>query len=404
MAKNGCQPRGDMEGIGLGMAILSLFIWIGLLLFRGQFWRTDQQLSMGQSPLDYWPAVCVVIPARNEVDLIGLTIKSLLTQDYLGNFILILVDDDSTDGTAEVAQEMASSLGKGNQLQIIPSQPLPNGWTGKLWALDQGTRYAQSLALNPLYILLSDADIEHDRRNLSQLIMKAERESLDLASLMVYLRCQSFWEKLLIPAFIFFFAKLYPFRQVNNPKNSTAAAAGGCILIRTQALIRIGGIASIRHALIDDCTLAQRVKAGNPFHPIWLGLSKTTHSLRPYDTLSAIWNMVARSAYTQLDYSPIRLLGTFIGMTIVYLIPPMGLGFGLVTGQWILVTVSLSTWVLMSLMYQLTIHFYRINPMWSITLPITAFLYTLMTLDSAWRHWQGRGGAWKGRVYSGESP
>jgi hopene-associated glycosyltransferase HpnB len=182
---------------------------------------------MGQSPLDYWPAVCVVIPARNEVDLIGLTIKSLLTQDYLGNFILILVDDDSTDGTAEVAQEMASSLGKGDQLQIIPSQPLPNGWTGKLWALDQGTRYAQSLALNPLYILLSDADIEHDRRNLSQLIMKAERESLDLVSLMVYLRCQSFWEKLLIPAFIFFFAKLYPFRQVNNPKNSTAAAAGG---------------------------------------------------------------------------------------------------------------------------------------------------------------------------------
>jgi hypothetical protein len=156
--------------------------------------------------------------------------------------------------------------------------------------------------------------------------------------------------------------------------------------------------------LIDDCTLAQRVKAGNPFHPIWLGLSKTTYSLRPYDTLSAIWNMVSRSAYTQLDYSPIRLLGTLIGMTIVYLIPPMGLGFGLVTGQWILVTVSLSTWLLMSLMYQLTIHFYRINPMWSITLPITAFLYTLMTLDSAWRHWQGRGGAWKGRVYSGESP
>jgi len=385
-----------MSEIFAGLALLSLAIWIYLVCFRGQFWRTDRRLSAQLLPLDKSPSVCIIIPARNEADLLPITLRSLLTQDYSGTLNLFLVDDHSTDRTAEVARETAETLGKSDQLHILSAAPLPPGWTGKLWALDQGVQKA--MTLEPDYILLTDADIEHDRANLSQLVAKAVGDDRELVSLMVRLRCQSIWEKLLIPAFVFFFAKLYPFRWVNEPENSIAGAAGGCSLIRREALTRIGGIQAIRQALIDDCALAEAIKSSGS-RRIWLGLSDSTRSLRPYDSLETIWTMVARTAFTQLNYSPLLLIGTVFGMSLIYLLPPLGAVFGIVAGQWSIAIPSLFAYLLMSLAYVPIVRFYRC-PIWlSGCLPTIAFLYTLMTIDSARRHWQGKGGAWKGRVY-----
>ncbi|MFM2064919.1 MAG: Undecaprenyl-phosphate 4-deoxy-4-formamido-L-arabinose transferase [Cyanobacteriota bacterium] len=385
-----------------GLMLLSLAIWLFLLLFWGQFWRVDQQLETAQNKLQSLPTVCVIVPARNEADVIPISLRSLLLQDYPGNFNVFLVDDQSTDGTANFAQGVAYAVDKLEQLQIVSSTDLPLGWTGKLWAMEQGVKAAvekfheTSLKL-PDYFLLTDADIEHDISNLRRLVTKAETENLDLVSIMVRLRCKSFWEQLLIPAFVFFFQKLYPFRWVNNPKKSTAAAAGGCILIRTETLEKIGGLQIIRQALIDDCSLAKAVKSHQG--KIWLGLSALTYSLRPYDSLETIWNMVARSAYTQLNYSPFLLVGSVLGMILVYMLPPLGIILGLVLGNLPITIIGLFTWLLMTFAYFPIIAFYK-SPLWlAFCLPIIAFLYTLMTLDSANRHWQGKGGAWKGRVY-----
>jgi hopene-associated glycosyltransferase HpnB len=381
------------------LTVLSLVIWIGLLSFRGQFWRTDQKLEATEIPLSSLPRVCVVIPARNEADLLPITLRSLLLQDYPGDFYIFLVDDRSTDGTADFAQGAAYALNKAEQLHIVSGKSLPHGWSGKLWAVEQGVQIANEFT--PDYFLLTDADIEHDSGNLRRLVAKAEQEELDLVSVMVRLRCESFWEQLLIPAFVFFFQKLYPFRWVNNPKNPTAAAAGGSILIRKSALERIGGIATIRQALIDDCALAKAVKGTKGQGRIWLGLSALTRSLRPYKTLDTVWDMVARTAYTQLNYSPLLLVGTVAAMTVIYLIPPIAVIFGSLTGIWAIALVGLSAWLLMTVAYLPTIRFYKC-PIWlAFCLPAIAFLYTLMTVDSALRHWQGRGGAWKGRVYPG---
>lgn len=392
-----------MKEIGLGLTVLSLAIWVGLLCWRGQFWQADQGLEV-QAKVEVWPSVCAVIPARNEATLLPVTLRSLLMQDYPG-LSIILVDDQSTDGTASVALRVAQALDKGWQLNIISAEPLPPGWTGKLWALEQGIRQAQTLTPPPDYFLLTDADIEHDTKNLRQLVAKAQQDDLDLVSLMVLLRCQSFWEKLLIPAFVFFFQKLYPFRWVNDPINRTAAAAGGCILIAREALVRVGGIQAVRLALIDDCALAQAVKFTAHSKPdvkgrIWLGLSSLTRSLRPYPSLESIWEMVARTAFTQLKYSPWLLLGTLVGMTLIYAVPPAGVIVGGLTGNWLVAIAGLSGWLLMSWAYLPTIRFYGCSPWLAFCLPAIALLYTLMTLDSALRHWQGRGGAWKGRVYS----
>ncbi|MBD2434435.1 MULTISPECIES: glycosyltransferase [Fischerella] len=400
-----------MEKIELAIVIVSLLIWIALLTLWGQFWQTDQQLEVTETHLEKLPSVCVVIPARNEADLLPKTLRSLLCQNYPGSFTIFLVDDHSTDGTAEVAQQTAQALNKDQQLHLITAQALPPGWSGKLWAMEQGINKATTI-LEPDYLLLTDADIEHDPVNLHQLVAKAEQENLDLVSLMVRLRCENFWEKLLIPAFVFFFQKLYPFRWVNDPQKSTAAAAGGCILIRTAALKRIGGLQVIRQALIDDCALAHAIKSvkssspPSPHHStspkIWLGLSSSTHSLRPYPSLSPIWDMIARTAFTQLNYSPLLLIGTLVGMILVYIVPPLGLIVGTLTGNWLVALTGLSAWLLMSLAYLPMVRFYQC-PLWlAFCLPIIAFLYTLMTLDSALRYWQGRGGGWKGRVYKAE--
>ncbi|MBD0264375.1 MAG: glycosyltransferase, partial [Tolypothrix sp. Co-bin9] len=253
-----------MEGIIFGVILLSLATWIGLLTLRGQFWRTDQRLEVEKIRLESLPTVCAVIPARNEADLLPTTVRSLLRQDYHGSFTVFLVDDHSTDGTPDIAEGVAHALNKSQQLHIVSAQALPSGWTGKLWAIEQGIQAVETEDVasveKPDYFLLTDADIEHDVANLRRLVAKAEKDNLDLVSVMVRLRCKSLWEQLLIPAFVFFFQKIYPFRWVNDPNNTTAAAAGGCILIRREALNRIGGIKAVRHALIDDCALASAVK------------------------------------------------------------------------------------------------------------------------------------------------
>ncbi len=428
-----------MGVIVLGLMLLSLTIWLGLLCFWGQFWRTDQQLeveTLYTKSLQSLPVVCAVVPARNEAELIPTSLRSLLLQDYPGSFNVFLVDDRSTDRTANFAEGVAHAVGKPQQLHIISGVSLPPGWSGKLWALEQGINRASKFA--PDYFFLTDADIAHDPDNLRRLVAKAVQEDLDMVSVMVRLRCESFWEKLLIPAFVFFFQKLYPFRWVNNPNNPTAAAAGGSILIAREALERIGGIQVIRQALIDDCALAQAVKQSGgvgsrewgvekqesrgykgdkknnnhvpcsmPNAPcpipnqgrIWLGLSSLTRSLRPYDSLATIWDMVARTAYTQLNYSPLLLLGTLVGMPLIYLVPPVCVILGAVWSNWAIALTGLLGWLLMSLTYYPTIRFYKCPPWLAFSLPAIAFLYTLMTLNSALRHWQGRGGAWKGRVY-----
>jgi hopene-associated glycosyltransferase HpnB len=377
----------------LTIGLLSLAIWIYLLTLRGQFWRTDvrlENLPWGGP----WPTVVIIIPARNEADLIATVLSSLLAQDYAGEFRIYLVDDQSDDGTATIAQAIST-----DRLHIITAQPLPQNWTGKLWALHQGI-IAATAKHDPEYFLLTDADISHDRSNLTNLVTKAITDDCDLVSLMVRLRCHSFWERLLIPAFVFFFAKLYPFRQVNNPACMTAAAAGGCSLVKSAAIAEIGGIASLQNALIDDCTLAAKIKhRGAKHHNIWLGLSQTTHSLRPYESLNSIWQMVARTAYTQLNYSPLLLLGTVIGMYLVYLAAPIGIITGLITHSLPLLIVNLITYSLITIAYFPTTRFYRIPIVYAFCLPAIGLLYSAMTIDSARQHWQGNGGKWKGRSY-----
>lgn len=399
--ENGVYELGRSWGlwpmVSLGLVTISLCIWLVLLLAWGNFWRADQQLTpAGAAPMPAnWPKIKVIIPARNEADVIATSLTSLLNQDYPGAWQILLVDDQSQDGTSEIAQATAAALHKSAQLKVIEGAPLPPGWSGKLWALEQGIKAAQ--ADDPQHLLLTDADIAHSAGNLRELVQKATTEHLALVSLMVQLRCQSFWEKLLIPAFIFFFQKLYPFPWVNDPQRKTAAAAGGCILLENQALQAVGGIGVIRQALIDDCSLAAAFK--NQGYPIWLGLSSTTRSLRPYPDLASIWTMVARTAYTQLNYSPWLLLGTLVGMTLVYLIAPLGVIWGLVTGSGLVLLLAMLTWILMAIAYSPTIRLYHLNWAWSLALPGIAFLYNLMTFDSARRHWLGQGGAWKGRTY-----
>lgn len=389
-----------MNAFGLAISLLSLAIWLGLWLAWGKFWRADQLLEDENESLELqaWPTVAVVIPARNEADLLPTTLRSHFQQDYPGQQTVVLVDDHSSDGTAQVARQVAQKLDREEQLVAIAAEPLPPSWTGKLWALEQGTKRAKALESTPKYLLLTDADIDRDPLTLRRLVAKAERHNLSLVSAMVRLRCTTAWEQWLIPAFVFFFQKLYPFPWVNDANKSTAAAAGGCILIRRDVLAKIGGIAAIREALIDDCALAQAVKAGGQ-RAIWLGLSRDTLSLRPYPSLGSIWTMVARTAYTQLHYSPLLLLGTLVGMFLVYCVPPLAVVLGIAIAQPVVALIGIATWLLMARLYWPTLHFYDC-PIWmSLGLPAIATLYTFMTLDSARRHWQGRGGAWKGRVY-----
>ncbi|WP_348281218.1 glycosyltransferase [Burkholderia pseudomallei] len=335
-----------------------------------------------------------VVPARNEADVIGEAVRSLVEQAYEGAFHLIVVDDHSTDGTAEAARAAAAAVGCADRLTVLAAQPLPAGWSGKVWAQSQGIAAVRSLGLPADYLLLTDADIGHPPDAVAQLVTRAQAEQRDLVSLMVRLRCDSFWEKALIPAFVFFFAKLYPFSWINDPRNRTAGAAGGCMLVRRDALEEAGGIESIRGALIDDCSLAAQIKhRGAGRHPIRLDLADRSVSLRPYDSWRDIWNMIARTAFTQLRYSPVLLLGTLVGMTILYLVPPVAaLAYGArAWPAWL-------AWASMCTAYAPMLSYYRRSPWWAPALPLVALFYVGATFASAVRYWRGKGGQWKARV------
>jgi hopene-associated glycosyltransferase HpnB len=378
-----------VSDVSLALAGLSLAIWLYLLLFRGFFWLA--RVPAPVAPPARWPSVVAVVPARNEAELVGEAVASLLAQDYPGRFSVVLVDDHSEDGTAEIARAMAAALGRSARLTVLGAQALPAGWTGKLWALSEGVRQVEERGDAPELILFTDADIAHHRSNLAELVARLEGEGRDLVSLMVRLRCRSWAERLTIPAFVFFFAMLYPFSWSNDPRRRTAAAAGGCVLLRRGTFERIGGFAAIRGALIDDCALAKAVKASGG--SIWLGLTHQTRSLRPYPRLADIWHMVARTAYAQLRYSPLLLAGTVLGLGLTYLVPP-ALAFGDGAAGWF----ALAAWAAMSLAYLPMVRFYGLSPLWAPLLPATSLVYLAATLDSARRYRRGAGGEWKGRV------
>ena len=373
--------------IGL-VTCLPLAIWIYLLLGRGGFWLARERDDRAQPPEPpTWPAVTAVVPARDEADVIARSIGSLLAQDYPGPFRVVLVDDDSSDGTGRLARALLNS----EALTVIQGAPLPADWTGKLWAMKQGVDAAGPGEGSPKYLLLTDADIAHAPDNLRRLVARAAAGGLVLTSLMAKLRCANGAERMLIPAFVYFFALVYPFAKVNDPKSRVAGAAGGCMLARADALAAAGGITAIRTALIDDCTLGALMKAQGP---IWLGLTERARSIRPYATIGEIGRMIARSAYAQLDYSPLILAVAVLGMVLTYLAAPV-VAIA-VPGVWRWAGVA--AWALMALSFQPMLRFYRRSPLWGLVLPVIGALYTLFTLQSAIDVWRGRGGAWKGRV------
>jgi hopene-associated glycosyltransferase HpnB len=385
----------------LDFAALSLAVWLYLLLGRDGFWRAHPRIEDEASAAPQsWPAVVAIVPARDEAAHVETALCSLLAQDYPGELAVVLVDDQSEDATAAIGRRLAT--GQSRTLEVIGARPLPGGWSGKLWAISEGLRHAPPCWPDACYILLTDADIAHAPGNLARLVAKAEAERLDLTSLMVRLHCASFWERLLIPPFVFFFQKLYPFAAVNRPQRTIAAAAGGCMLVRHRALEEAGGIEAIRAELIDDVALARAIKGRPGGGRIWLGLTDATTSLRRYDHLAEIWAMVVRSADTQLRHSSARLALTVSGMVVTYLIPPLGLGVGILQGDPWLAALALAAWTLMALAYRPTAEFYRLATPWLFTLPLAVALYTAMTVDSAIRHRRGRGGRWKGRVLSPE--
>ena len=372
------------------LAGLSCVAWFYLVFFHGGFWRADQRLGDGALPvLRHWPPVLVVIPARNEAGVIQRCIASLLAQDYPHEFPIVLVDDNSTDATAALARSAAPR----GRLTVVKGQALPARWTGKVWAMSQGVARGDCVLPGARYVLFSDADINHGPDSLRRLVVRAEAGRLDMASLMVMLSVAGFWERFLIPPFIFFFQMLYPFARVNDPNASPAAAAGGCMLVRCSALRAAGGLTAIREAVIDDCALARAlaVRGGR----LWLGLTTKTYSLRPYAGLSGIWNMVARRAYAQLGHSPWRLVLCIVGMALVYAVP-LAAFLAPLNGA----AAGLAAYGLMCWAYLPTVRLYRQRWPAALLLPFAAALYMAMTVGSAWCAWRGRGGAWKGRVYN----
>jgi hopene-associated glycosyltransferase HpnB len=378
--------------VDLALAGAGLAVWLYLLLARGGFWRANVREETGSPPDPAtWPAVAAVIPARNEADVMPATLPGLLTQDYAGPLTVIVTDDQSGDGTAEVARSTADALGAGSRLTVVEGLALPRGWTGKLWAMQQGIEKARSAAQKPRYLLLTDADIAYDPGVVRRLVARAETQGLVLTSLMVKLRCESLAERALIPAFVFFFQMLYPFASVNRRESTMAAAAGGCMLVRLDALEAAGGIEPIRASLIDDCALGRSMKRQGP---VWLGLTASARSLRPYPGFADIRRMVARSAYDQLNYSPLLLALTVIAMTLTYLLPPLMA----VQGTGLAQAAGFLTWAIMTVAFLPIVRFYSLTVLWAAALPVIAGCYMLFTLDSALQHWRGKGGLWKGRV------
>lgn len=378
---------------------LSLAAWLWLLLARGFFWRTDVRLPAREEP-DVWPPVCVVVPARDEAAVLPASLPSLLAQDYPGRAEVFLIDDGSTDGTGELACELARRHGGLPLTVASPGEP-PAGWTGKLWAVRHGIDLAR--VREPEYLLLTDADIAHAPDSLRALVSAAGTGGFDVVSQMARLRVESLWERLVVPAFVYFFAQLYPFRWIGGGRagsggTRTAAAAGGCVLLRTDAAERARIPDAIRQAVIDDVALARAVKGTGG--RVWLGLADRVDSVRPYPRLHDLWRMVSRSAYAQLRHNPLVLAGTVIGLALVYLVPPASVCVGLAAGQGTTAVPGAAAWLVMAGTYLPMLRYYR-QPRWlAPLLPFTAFLYLLMTVDSAVQHYRGRGAAWKGRTYA----
>ncbi len=372
-------------------AACTVAIWLYLIFGRGLFWRLNEPRDSEDRQAERsLKRVAIVIPARNEAESIGQALGSLLSQDYSGPYHIFLVDDHSQDGTADVALSAARDAGKPALLTAIHARPLPSGWTGKLWALAEGVDRAR--AFQPDYILFSDADIAHASDNLARLAERAEAGGFDLVSCMVRLRCETFAERALIPAFTFFFFMLYPPAWTRSPKHATAGAAGGCILIRWPALARIGGVAAIRGELIDDCALAKAVKrAGGK---IWLGVTSNTRSIRGYGTFGEIGRMISRTAFWQLRHSSWLLAATLAGLFMTYMLPPLLL----LTGRLVSACLGAAAWALMMAAFAPSLRFYGLTMLWAPVLPAIALFYAGATVHSALHYWSGRGGEWKGRV------
>jgi hopene-associated glycosyltransferase HpnB len=373
------------------IAGMALAAWIWLAMLHGGFWRVRFPAAVPEPRR--WPAVVAIVPARDEADVIEPALASLLTQDYPGPLHVIVVDDHSADGTAAAAMACARRLGRESRLSVVAARVLPPGWAGKVWAQAEGLAALRERFPATDYVLFTDADIAHGSAALRQLAAPAEAHRYVLTSLMVRLRCDSKAEKSLVPAFVFFFAMLYPFSRVNAPETPTAAAAGGCMLVRLDALLAGGGLAPIRHALIDDCALAAMLK---PHGPIRLDLAEDSHSLRAYGW-AAFWNMIARSAYTQLHHSPGWLAATVAGMLLLYAAPPVlaiGAVFGLPPTT---AMMAAAAWLIMSALYWPMLRYYGRPPAQAPLLPLVAMFYLGATIASSWRHWRGRGGQWKGR-------
>ncbi len=371
------------------LAAIPLAIWLYLLLARGSFWRLSED-KIEPRQLEDWPHVVAVVPARNEATAISQAISSIAKQDYPGEFSIIVVDDHSEDGTAALAQQAANESGASQRLKIHSAAPLAPGWTGKLWALHEGISATSEKGVE--FFWFTDADIEHAPDTLRRLVFRAEKNTLDLTSLMVLLQANTFAERLLIPAFLYFFLLLYPPRWIADPNASTAGAAGGCILLRRNVLAPIGGIASIRGEVIDDCTLARAVKKNGG--KIWMGLTRVSVSLRGYGTFAEIRDLIARTAFTQLHYSFAFLAVALAGLFGTFLLPWI-LFFAYPGEAWLLVDTAIA---LMTATFLVTVRFYNLSAAWALTLPFAAVFYGYATCVSAVRYWLGRGGQWKGRA------
>ena len=371
----------------LGAAAVAF--WVYLIAFRGFFWWVRHTpLAATPTPRTPQPSIVAVMPARDEAALIGRAVASLLGQTYPGPFHIVVVDDHSSDGTAEAARAAAAACGGADRLTVATAEPVPSGWTGKLWAVRHGIGIARKR--EPDYLLLIDADIVHAPDNLAQLVERAERGGYDLVSLMVRLHCRSLWEQLLIPAFVFFFFKLYPPRRVADPARRTAAAAGGCMLLRRGTLEHIGGVDGIRHEIIDDCALARHVKAVGA---VWLGAARDTCSIREYGSWRPIWDMIERCAFAQLRYSTLALVATITAMAAIYFAPPLLLTSGTTSG----VLLGAAAWAGMTLAFVPILRSYDCPLALAPLLPAIALFYMAATVASAISFWRGRGGYWKGR-------
>ncbi len=380
-------------------SLIPLAIWAYLLFGRGWFWLCSERddsaaatngVARTQEP-DAWPSIVAIIPARDEADTIARSVGSLLRQDYSGQLSVMVVDDQSTDGTAAVASAAASSANAVNRLTVVIGNGPPSGWTGKLAAMRQGLAEVEVGATRPEFVLFTDADIAYAPQVLSRLVVIARRKSSVLTSLMVKLRCKSAAERWLAPAFVFFFQMLYPFAWVNDARRATAAAAGGCMLVRREALHRAGGLDAVRNALIDDCALGALMKGQGP---IWVGLTESVDSLRGYRTFADFGRMVARSAYAEMRYSPLRLAGAIAGMAVVYVAPPLFAIFARGPAQ----AVGALAWAMMAISLMPTLRLYGRPVVGALALPAIAVAYVAFTFDSALQYWRGRGGYWKGRI------